>query len=125
MNSTHDDLAGRAIGAAITVHRQLGPGLLESAYEACIAIEFTHLSIPFERQKNLPLIYRGHSIDSAYRLDIVLENELILELKSVSQLEPIHTTQALTYLRISGLKTALLINFNAPLLREGIKRVSL
>lgn len=125
MNPSNDDLAGSAIGAAITVHRQLGPDLLESAYEACLAIELSHLKIPFERQKPLPLTYRGQSIDAAYRLDIVIGNELILELKSVTQIEPIHTAQALTYLRLSGLKTDLIINFNVSLLREDIKRVSL
>lgn len=125
MPPDNSDLAGRVIGAAIAVHRALGPGLFESAYEACIALEFEHLVIPFERQKPIPITYRGTDIDAAYRLDFVVCNELILELKSVERLEPIHTAQALTYLRLTGLHTALLINFNSPVLRDGIKRLSL
>jgi GxxExxY protein len=122
MITENQDLAGRAIGAAIAVHKALGPGLLESAYETCLCIEFTHLGITFERQKAVPITYRGESIDDAYRLDFLVENQLILELKAVDQLEPIHTAQVLTYLRLTGHKTALLINFNAPILRSGIKR---
>jgi GxxExxY protein len=120
-----EDIANRVIGAAIEVHKHLGPGLLESAYEACLAIELTHLGLPFERQKILPLHYRGQSVDAAYRLDFVVAGQLILELKSIDQLEQIHTAQVLTYLRLTRLKLALLINFNVPLLRDGLKRVIL
>jgi GxxExxY protein len=125
MTGDKQDLAGQVIGAAIEVHKALGPGLLESAYEACLAIEFTHLGISFVRQKAVPIVYRSESIDDAYRLDFLLENQLILELKAVERIEPIHTAQVLTYLRLTGHKTALLINFNAPVLRSGIKRLSL
>ncbi|MEO6874786.1 MAG: GxxExxY protein [Opitutaceae bacterium] len=101
------------------------PGLLESAYEACLAIELQHLGIPFERQKPLAVQYRGQGVDAAYRLDFVVASQLILELKSVDRFEPIHIAQTLTYLRLTGYKLALLLNFNVPLLREGIKRVIL
>ena len=120
-----EHLASRVIGAAIEVHKQLGPGLLESAYETCLAIELAHLGLPFERQKPLPIVYRGKAIDAAYRLDFVVADRLVLELKSVERLEPIHTAQVLTYLRLTGSKLALLINFNVPLLRDGLKRIIL
>ncbi len=125
MTEEREDIANRVIGAAIEVHKHLGPGLLESAYEACLAIELTHLDLPFERQKILPLHYRGQSVDAAYRLDFVVAGQLSLELKSIDQLEQIHTAQVLTYLRLTRLKLALLINFNVPLLRDGLKRVIL
>jgi GxxExxY protein len=125
MSAKPDDLAGKVIGAAIVVHKHLGPGLLESAYEACLALELSYLAIPFERQKPVPIIYRGQAIDAAYRLDFVVTGQLLLELKSVERFDPIHTAQVLTYLRLTGLKLALLINFNVPLLRDGIKRLSL
>ena len=118
-------LATRVIGAAIEVHKHLGPGLLESAYEACLAIELTQQGIAFEQQKPLPVHYKGHAVDAAYRLDILVGGKLILELKSVEKLDPIHTAQVLTYLRLTGCKLALLFNFNTPVLREGIKRVIL
>ena len=125
MGLNKEDLAGRVIGAAINVHKHLGPGLLESAYEACLAIEFRHMGIPFEQQKILPITYRNESVDDAYRLDFVVNGELILEIKSAEVLAPIHIAQTLTYLRLTKIKTALLINFNVPLLRDGIKRLSL
>ena len=125
MTGQKQDLAGRIIGAAIEVHKTLGPGLLESAYETCLAIELAHLEIPFERQRAVPITYRGTAIEAAYRLDFVVCEEIVLELKAVDRLDPIHTAQVLTYLRLTGLKLALLINFNVPLLREGVKRLSL
>lgn len=125
MSLEKEDLAGRVIGAAIAVHKHLGPGLLESTYETCLAIELRHLNIPFEQQKILPIKYRGETVNDAYRLDFVINNELILELKSVDRLAPIHTAQTLTYLRLTNIKTALLINFNMALLRDGIQRLSL
>ena len=125
MQDDLEAIANRIIGAAIEVHKSLGPGLLESAYEACLAIELAHLGIPFERQKPLPIHYREQTVDAAYRLDFVVANQLILELKSVDRFEPIHTAQVLTYLRLTHLKLALLINFNVPLLRDGLKRVIL
>jgi GxxExxY protein len=111
------------IGAATEVHRILGPGLLESAYEECLCRELELRNLPFHRQKALPLLYKGVEIDCGYRLDIVVHNEVILELKSCSSLEPIHEAQLLTYLRLTGIKIGLLINFNVPILKDGIKRL--
>ena len=111
------------IGAAIEVHRVLGPGLLESAYEECLCRELELRRLPFERQKSFPILYKGVEIDCGYRLDVVVNNEVILELKSCSSLEPIHEAQLLTYLRLTGIKIGLLINFNVPILRDGIKRL--
>ena len=125
MNNEIESLANRVIGAAIEVHKHLGPGLLESAYEFCLAIELARQGIKFEQQKPLPIVYKGQSVDAAYRLDMLVEEKLILELKSVEKLEPIHTAQALTYLRLTGCKLALILNFNSPVLRDGIKRVIL
>lgn len=119
------ELSKQVIGAAIEVHKHLGPGLLESTYEKCLAIELRRLAIPFEQQKTIPITYKNESIDDSYRLDFLINNELILELKTVEQLAPIHTAQVLTYLKLTNLKTALLINFNVPTLIEGLKRISL
>ena len=115
-------LTGRVIGAAIEVHKQLGPGLLESAYEVCLCREFELLGIAFERQVPLPVEYKGLRLDGGYRLDLVVEGQLILELKSVEELLPLHEAQLLTYLKLSGIKVGLLINFNVPALKDGIKR---
>ena len=111
------------IGACIEVHRQLGPGLLESAYEICLCRELQSLSIPFERQKLLPVRYKGELVDAGYRLDLVVDNCLLVELKSVEQLLPIHGAQVLTYLKLSEIKLGLLINFNVVMLKQGVKRV--
>lgn len=116
---------GRVIGAAIAVHRELGPGLLESAYAECLALELRGRGIPFAREVSLPLHYRGQPTSAHYRLDFVVNGVVLAELKAVDQLHPIHTSQVLTYLRLSGLKLALLINFNVPVLKDGIKRLSL
>ncbi|MEA1948221.1 MAG: GxxExxY protein [Thermodesulfobacteriota bacterium] len=120
-----NNLTGKVIGAAIEVHKALGPGLLESAYEECLCHEFKLRSFPFERQKELPIEYKGVKLDCGYRLDIVVWSKIILELKSCSELQPIHEAQLLTYLKLTGLKVGLLINFNVPVLKEGIKRLSL
>ena len=120
-----DDITGAVIGAAIEVHRTLGPGLLESAYEECLCREPELRNIPFERQKPLPLKYKGTDIDCAYRLDIVVGHEVVVELKACNALEPVHEAQLLTYLRLSGVKVGLLINFNVPVLRDGIRRLVL
>jgi GxxExxY protein len=119
----NDDVTGTVIGAAIEVHRILGPGLLESVYEECLCRELELRNIPFERQKALPLKYKGTEIDCGYRLDIVLGQDVVLELKSCNSLEPIHEAQLLTYLRLTGIKVGLLINFNVPILRDGIRRL--
>jgi len=120
-----NQLTGKVIGAAIEVHKALGPGLLESAYEECLCHEFNLRSFPFERQKELPIEYKGVKLDCGYRLDIVVWNKIILELKSCSELLPIHEAQLLTYLKLTNMKVGLLINFNVPVLKEGIKRLSM
>ena len=111
------------IGAAIEVHHNLGPGLLESAYEECLCRELAISEIAFERQKPLAVSYKGVKLDCGYRLDIVVGGLIILELKAVDQIEPIHEAQLLTYLKLSNLKLGILINFNVPILRDGIKRI--
>jgi GxxExxY protein len=118
-----DDLTQRVIGACIEVHRAMGPGLLESVYEACLCYELAEMRLPFERQKPMPLIYKGIRLDCGYRLDIVVENRLILELKAVETLLPIHQAQLLTYLKLSNRSLGLLINFNVPVLKNGLKRI--
>jgi GxxExxY protein len=120
-----NELSGKVIGAAIEVHKILGPGLLESAYEECLCHEFGLRGIPFERQKELPIEYKGTSLNCGYRLDIVVANRVILELKACETLEAIHEAQLLTYLKLTGLKLGLLINFNVPVLKEGIRRLAL
>ena len=118
-----NELTGQVIGAAIEVHRTLGPGLLESTYEECLCIELGLREFPYERQKELPVEYKGVKLDCGYRLDIVVANRLILELKACESLQPIHEAQLLTYLKLSGIKVGLLINFNVSVLKEGIKRL--
>ena len=112
----------RVIGAAIEVHRALGPGLLESAYEVCLAHELALRSIAFERQRPQLVTYKGVSIDASYRIDFVIEGLVLVELKAVSDLLPIHEAQVLTYLRLSGIDVGLLMNFHARLLRNSIRR---
>ena len=117
------NLTNVIIESAIEVHRYLGPGLLESVYEQCLCREFGERSIPYERQKALPVNYKGMELDCGYRIDIVVFGKVVLELKSVDMLSAIHEAQLLTYLKLSGLKTGLLINFNSRLLKDGIKRM--
>jgi GxxExxY protein len=111
------------IGAAIEVHKALGPGLLESAYEACLRRELDLRGIGYEQQQPLPVEYKGERVDCGYRLDLIVEGMLVVELKSVEELLPIHEAQLLTYLRLTGIHLGLLINFNVPVLRQGIKRM--
>jgi len=118
-----NELTGEVIGAAIEVHKALGPGLLESVYEECMCVELGLREIPHERQKELPVEYKGAKLDCAYRLDILVARKLVVELKACNSLEPIHEAQLLTYLKLTGLKVGLLINFNVPVLKEGIKRL--
>ena len=113
------------IGAAIEVHRVLGAGLLESAYEECLCHELGIRQLNFSRQVALPVRYKEITLDCAYRMDVVVENKLILELKAVDKLLPIHDAQLLTYLRLSNLSTGLLLNFNVPVLKDGLKRMML
>jgi GxxExxY protein len=110
------------IGAAIEVHRNLGPGLLESAYEECLRHELHLRGLDFKRQVALPLLYKGLKLDCGYKLDLIVQDQVILELKAVEKLLPIHEAQLLTYLRLTGKRVGLLINFNVPLLTQGIVR---
>jgi len=113
------------IGAAIEVHRTLGPGLLESAYQECLARELTLRQIAFEREKPLPLEYKGVKLDCGYRLDFLIAEMVVVEVKAADSLPPISQAQLLTYLKLGGWKVGLIINFHAPLLKEGIKRLVL
>jgi GxxExxY protein len=113
------------IGAAIEVHKYLGPGLLESAYEECLAKELSLRKIPFKRQVPLPVVYKGNQLDCGYRIDLLVNDEVIVELKTVDCLQPIHDAQVLTYMRLGSWKVGLLLNFNSVLLKHGIKRLAL
>ncbi|HEX3584111.1 MAG TPA: GxxExxY protein [Thermoanaerobaculia bacterium] len=110
------------IGAAIEVHRMLGPGLLESAYEDCLAHELKLREVPFVRQMPLPIEYKGCRLDCAYRLDLVVRREVVVEIKSVAGIDPVHEAQILTYMRLGDWRLDLLINFNVPVLKKGIRR---
>ena len=118
-----NELTERVIGACIEIHRSLGPGLLESAYEECLCHELSLAGVSFERQRPLPAHYKGVNLDCGYRLDLVVEQRLVVELKAVESLMPIHEAQLLTYLKLSGLTLGLLINFNVPVLKSGIMRI--
>ena len=122
---TDQQLTHEIIGSAIEVHRALGPGLLESAYEECIAKELALRSICFERQKPMPLIYKDTKLDCGYRVDFIVDGRVVVELKSVEALAAIHDAIVLTYLRLSGCRIGLLINFNVSVLREGVRRLVL
>ena len=111
------------ISSAIAVHRELGPGLLESAYEACLTFELIERGFLAERQKALPITYREVSLDCGYRIDLLVENQVIVELKTVESLAPIHEAQLLSYLKLSGCAVGLLINFNVRVLKNGIRRI--
>lgn len=118
-----DSLTGAIIGAAIEVHRQLGPGLLESAHEEYLYRELSLSYIEFRRQIPLPVVYKGLKLDCGYRMDIVVSNQVIVEVKSVDAIHPIHAAQLLTYLKLSGIRIGLLINFNSVVVKDGIKRL--
>ena len=118
-----DEITGRIIGAAIEVYRHLGPGLLESAYEACLVFELKRLGLKLEEQKPLPVIYKDVKLDCGYRLDLVVENEIIIEIKAVEKLLPIHEAQLLSYLRLANKKVGLLMNFHVAVLKNGLKRI--
>lgn len=123
MNEELNAITETVIGAAIDVHRALGPGLLESAYEACLAYELVQRGLKIERQKELPVVYRDAKVDCGYRIDLLVEGAVVVELKAVERLERIHEAQLLSYLKLSGLRVGLLINFNVMMLKEGIKRM--
>ena len=115
-------LTKQIIGAAIEVHRHLGPGLLESTYETCLAYELQQLGLSFERQRALPLVYKEIRLDQGYRIDLLVERKVVVEIKVVEQIAPVHEAQVLSYLKLSGRRVALLLNFNVKLLKDGIRR---
>lgn len=117
-----NSLTQRIIGAAIEVHKQLGPGLLESVYEACLVEELKSRGLSVESQVDLPVIYKGKVLDKKFRIDVLVENEVIIELKTVEMLQPIHEVQLLTYLKLAGKRIGLLMNFNETQLLRGLKR---
>lgn len=116
-------LTGQVIGAAIEVHRALGPGLLESTYEKCLCRELTIRKVPFERQASLPVDYKGITVQVGYRADLIVAKTVVVELKSVIALDPLHQAQLLTYMKLGGWKLGLLINFNVTVLKNGIRRL--
>ncbi len=121
----NDVLTEKVIGLAIEVHRQLGPGLLESAYEECLCLELKEAGFAFRRQVPLPVSYKSVRLDCGYRIDIVINGQLIVELKTVERLMPIHDAQLLTYMKLSGIRTGSLLNFNSAVLKDGIRRLML
>jgi len=116
-------ITDKIIGAAIEVHRHLGPGLLESAYEQCLCYELTLVGLSFEQQVHLPIAYKGLRLDCSYRMDLLVEGRVIVEIKAIEEILPIHTAQVLTYLKSSGKEVGLLINFNETILKKGLKRI--
>lgn len=118
-----NEITEKVIGASIDIHRQLGPGLLESAYEECLCYELSTLGMAFERQKDLPVAYKNVRLACGYKIDLVVEKLVVIELKAVEKLLPIHEAQLLTYLKLSGFSLGLLINFNVPVLKQGLKRI--
>ena len=120
-----DSLTESVIGLAIEVHRALGPGLLESAYQECLCYELKTNGIAFARQVALPVVYKAVKLDCGYRMDLVVDDRLVVELKTVEKILPVHEAQLLTYLRLSGIRTGLLLNFNTSVLKDGIKRMVL
>ena len=122
MHSPDDGLTHQIIGAAIEVHRTLGPGLLESAYEECFARELVQRGIKFERQKPVPVVYRDVKLECGYRLDFLIDGKVVVELKAIEAIAPEHEAIVLTYLRLSGCRLGLLINFNVATLKEGVRR---
>lgn len=120
-----NEITSAVIGAAIEVHRQLGPGLLESAYEECLCRELSIRRVPFERQKSVPVQYKDLKLESGYRLDLLVAERVVVEVKAVEVVLPIHEAQLLTYLKLGGWRIGLLINFNVPVLKHGIRRLVL
>jgi len=118
----HENLTESIIGAAIEVHKELGPGLMESAYEECLCHELSIHNLPFKRQVPLPVSYKNIKLDCGYRLDVVVGNTIVLELKSIESILPVHEAQLITYLKLSKLPVGLIINFNVPVLKDGILR---
>lgn len=117
-----NEITGEIIGCCIEIHRELGPGLLESAYEECLAYELLNAGLSFERQKSIPIHYKKIAIEYGYRMDFVVEDQVVVELKSIEIISPVHTAQILTYMKLAEKEAGLLINFNVILLKNGIKR---
>lgn len=117
-----NNLTEKIIGVAINVHRELGPGLLESAYESCVLYDLTEAGLKVEQQKPLPIIYRGVKLECGYRLDLLIEDEVIVEIKSIEKLLPIHQAQLMSYLKLANKRVGLLINFNVTVLKRGLQR---
>ena len=118
-----DSVSSVIIGAAMEVHRALGPGLLESAYESCLAYELSERGLFVERQKGVPITYKSVEVDAGFRIDLLVDKKIIIELKAVESIAPIHKAQLLTYLKLTGLKVGLLMNFNVNILKQGLHRV--
>jgi GxxExxY protein len=118
-----NQLTNEIIGSAIEVHRNLGPGLLESTYEACMAFELQQRDLNVERQLELPILYKGKKLEHNYRIDLIVNNQVIIELKSINKIEPIHDAQLLTYLKLANKRYGLILNFNVPVMRQGIRRL--
>ena len=120
---TEEEVAREIVDAALVVHRALGPGLLESAYEQCLVLELTRRGVAVERQKDVPIVFQGMRIDAGYRIDLLVGGSIIVELKAVDRLAPVHDAQLLSYLRLANLRIGFLINFHVRLLKEGIRRL--
>jgi GxxExxY protein len=124
MKEQLNTLTEAIIGAAIRVHEEIGPGMLESSYDACLTFELLDRGLSVERQKLLPLVYRGRAMDCSYRLDLLVERLVVVEIKAIERLERVHSAQVLSYLRLTGCKVGLLINFNVKwLVKEGVRRI--
>jgi GxxExxY protein len=123
LSAEHNRVSGVVVDSALTVHRALGPGLLESAYEECLACELRFRGLALTRQVSLPIVYRDLRIEAGYRLDLVIEDLIVVEIKAVERLLAVHDAQVLTYLKLSGRQLGLLINFNVPVIKLGIKRL--
>ena len=119
-----NEIATKIIGCAIEVHRTLGPGLLESAYQKCLSYELINVGLSIEQEKPLPIVYKDVKLDHGYRLDLLVENKVVVELKTVEDFTDVHTAQVLTYLRLGNYKLGILINFHTALLKNGIKRIA-
>jgi GxxExxY protein len=118
-----NQLTSEIISSAIEVHRTLGPGLLESIYEECMAFELQDRNLTIARQKEIPIQYKGNQLEQNYRIDLLVNNQVLIELKSVSKLEPIHNAQLLTYLKLANIRYGLLLNFNVSVMKQGIRRL--
>ena len=125
MEFTENEIAKIVFESGLQIHKTLGPGLLESAYEECLYFDLVNAGLEIEKQKSLPLIYKEIKLDAGYRVDFLIENKVIIEIKSIEALHPIHTAQVLTYLKLSNCKLALIINFNVLLFKDGVKRIIL